>query len=136
MSKEVTLLPDIRDRMADALKAGADAEEVEIRLEDIESTTISFQKDSLESLDKGTSAGGCVRALVNGSWGFSSFNSLDNLENRVAEAVSIAKVNSKSIIVLRLLLVRLFKIELFCHQELPDVFEYQASPTILNLGYS
>jgi len=91
MSKEVTLLPDIRQKMAEALKLGGEAAEVEIRLEEIESTTITFQKDSLESLDKGTSAGGCVRALVNGSWGFSSFNSLDDLPGRVTEAVGIAK---------------------------------------------
>jgi len=91
MSNEVTVIPDVRDRMTEALKAGADASEVEIRLENIESTNITFQKDSLESLDKGVSVGGCVRALVNGSWGFSSFNSLDNLPGRVREAVDIAK---------------------------------------------
>ena len=91
MTNEVTIIPDVRDRMAEALNAGADASEVEIRLENIESTTITFQKDSLESLDKGVSVGGCVRALVNGSWGFSSFNSLDNLMGRVREAVDIAR---------------------------------------------
>ncbi len=91
MSKEVALLPNVRERLDEALKTGADAAEVEIRLEETESTNIAFQKDALETLDKGVSAGGCVRALVNGSWGFASFNSLENLPGRVEQAISVAK---------------------------------------------
>jgi TldD protein len=91
MSNVVTLLPDLRDRMEEALKAGEEATEVEIRLEEIENTQITFQKDSLETLDKGVTAGGCVRALVNGSWGFTSFNSVENLPARVEQAISMAK---------------------------------------------
>jgi len=91
MTKEVALLPDVRERVEEALKAGADASEVEIRLEEIETTQIAFQKDSLETLDKGVSQGGCVRALVDGSWGFSSFNSLQNLPDRVRQAITMAR---------------------------------------------
>ncbi|HDS30089.1 MAG TPA: TldD/PmbA family protein, partial [Firmicutes bacterium] len=91
MSKEVALLPNIRDRLDDALKAGKTADEVEIRIEESETTHIGFQKESLETLDKGLSAGGSVRALLNGSWGFVSFNSLDNLPRRVEEAIAMAK---------------------------------------------
>ncbi len=91
MANEVALLPDIRDRLNEALSAGAEADEVEIRIEEIESTNISFQKESLEKLDRGISAGGSVRALVGGSWGFVSFNSLDNLSVRVRDAMSMAR---------------------------------------------
>ncbi len=91
MTKEVALLPDVRERIEEAIKAGSDASEVEIRLEEIETTTIGYQKDSLESLDKGVSTGGCVRALVDGSWGFTSFNSLENLPDRITQAVEMAR---------------------------------------------
>ncbi len=90
MSNEAALLPDIRDRLESAIKAGGNADEVEIRLEESENTHIAFQKDSLEILDKGLAVGGCVRTLVNGSWGFVSFNSLDNLPAKVEEAISMA----------------------------------------------
>lgn len=91
MANEVALMPDIRERLDDALKAGAEATEVEIRIEEIESTQMTYQKDSLETLDKGVSAGGCVRALVDGSWGFVSFNSLENLPERVRQAIAMAR---------------------------------------------
>jgi TldD protein len=91
MPKETGLLADVRDRMDEAIKAGEDAAEVEIRLEDIETTQITFQKESLEALDRGCSAGGCVRALVNGSWGFASFNTIENLPSRVKQAITNAK---------------------------------------------
>jgi len=95
MMKEAALLPDVRERIDEAIKAGDKATEVEIRLEEIENTEITYQKDSLESLDKGLSAGGCVRALVNGSWGFASFNSLENLNDRVGEAIGMAEAVGK-----------------------------------------
>lgn len=95
MTNVVTLVPNLRERMEVALKAGDDAAEVEIRLEEIEDTSIAFQKDSLETLDKGVSAGGCVRVLFNGNWGFSSFNSVENLPDRVRQAVSMAKALGK-----------------------------------------
>ncbi len=91
MSEGVTLLTDIRQKMEEAIKAGESATEVEIRIEDIENNQITFQKDSLETLDKGIGVGGCVRVLVDGSWGFSSFNSLENLPERVRQAISMAK---------------------------------------------
>jgi len=91
MSKDVALVPDLRERLDEALRAGADATEVEIRLEEIDSLNITYQKESLESLNKGVGMGGCVRALVDGSWGFCSFNSLENLPSRVEQAIAIAK---------------------------------------------
>jgi len=90
MTKE-TLMTDVRERVEEALKAAPEASEVEIRIEEMESTQITFQKDSLETLDKGFSVGGCVRVLVDGSWGFVSFNSLENLRERVRQAVTNAK---------------------------------------------
>lgn len=92
MTEETALSTEIRERLDEAIKAGREASEVEIRLEDIQSTQINFQKDSLEVLDKGISAGGCVRALVDGSWGFVSFNSIEDLPRRVRQAINNAKV--------------------------------------------
>ncbi|HEX9746084.1 MAG TPA: TldD/PmbA family protein [bacterium] len=91
MAETVTTGSDLQERMQDAIKAGADAQEIEIRIEDNENTTIAYLKDDLESLDRGVNAGGCVRALVDGSWGFTSFNSLHNLQDRVHDAIKMAK---------------------------------------------
>jgi TldD protein len=95
MSKEVALLPDVRERLDEAIRGGGEASEVEIRIEENESATVTFQKESLEALDRGVSAGGCVRALVNGSWGFASFNSLENLPGRVRQAITNARALGK-----------------------------------------
>jgi TldD protein len=95
MAKNTGLMPDLREQLDTAFQAGREAQEVEIRLEDTESTNVTFQRESLETLDRGMGAGGCVRALVNGNWGFVSFNSRENLPDRVRQAISNAKALGK-----------------------------------------
>ena len=78
-----------RDMIDDAL-AGHGADYCEIRIEETDSTRLTWRGKSLEDIAQTSGRGGNVRALVNGGWGFVSFNDLAGLEKRVAEAVSQA----------------------------------------------
>ncbi len=74
----------------DGLRApGADY--VEIRVQVGESTEISFRGRSMDTLSSQLEAGGAVRVLVNGSWGFASFNRLEDIPARVRQAVEQAR---------------------------------------------
>lgn len=67
-----------------------DAQYIEVRIEDTFITDIVFQGKYLDVLSESHNYGGCVRALVNGGWGFVSFNSIDNLKSAAQTAVHIA----------------------------------------------
>ncbi len=84
----------MRERIEAALKTGMEADDLTIRVEEVDTTTISFQKDELDSLSIGKSIGGSVRALVNGGWGFVSFQDFDNIEERVHQAIEHARLVS------------------------------------------
>ena len=71
------------------------ADYIEARLEEGESSIISYRGKVLESIGRSSSVGGCVRALVKGGWGFVSFNNLANLAERVAMAVRQATLASE-----------------------------------------
>jgi len=64
---------------------------IEARLEESQSSHITYRGRELESIGRTTAVGGNVRALVNGGWGFVSFNNLDELPGRVELAVKQAK---------------------------------------------
>ncbi len=81
----------MRDRIADALK-GHNAEYVEIRLEESQGTHIRYRGRELEEIGRTSDVGGNVRALAGGGWGFVCFNSLDGLRDKVAQAVSHARL--------------------------------------------
>lgn len=66
--------------------AGAVADYCEIRVEETHATSLSFRGKALDKLSQNISYGGNVRALVNGGWGFVSFNSLDDLSEKVDAA--------------------------------------------------
>lgn len=76
----------MRNQFADALK-GHDADYVEIHFEESDATSIVYRGQRLEELSRARNAGGNVRALVKGSWGFVSFNRLDGLKEKVTLAV-------------------------------------------------
>jgi TldD protein len=82
---------DARQRMSDALK-GHGADYVELRLEEGESTRISYRGKDLEDIGRTASSGGCARALFKGGWGFVSFNDATDLREKVALAVRQARV--------------------------------------------
>jgi TldD protein len=68
-----------------------EAEYTEAHLEESEASHLTYRGKDLESVDKTGAVGGNVRALVNGGWGFVSFNNLDELESKVKQAVEQAK---------------------------------------------
>ncbi|HCW51641.1 MAG TPA: TldD/PmbA family protein [Clostridiales bacterium] len=68
------------------------ADYVEIRVEESRRTRIEFRGPTLDSLGESVDCGGCVRALVDGGWGFVSFNRLEGLEEHVALAVRQARL--------------------------------------------
>ncbi len=77
--------------MIDDALAGHGADYCEIRIEETDSTRLTWRGKSLEDIAQTSGRGGNVRALVNGGWGFVSFNDLNGLQKRVAEAVSQAR---------------------------------------------
>ena len=84
----------MRDVIADALK-GHGADYIEVHFEESQATSVVYRGERLEEISRARSAGGNVRALVRGSWGFVSFNRLDGLKARVSLAVEEAKLASR-----------------------------------------
>ena len=67
------------------------ADYIEVRLEEIQTSHIAYRGRELESVARATAAGGNVRALVGGGWGFISFDNFDELPSKVALAVEQAQ---------------------------------------------
>jgi TldD protein len=84
----------MRNQFADALK-GHNADYVEIRFEESQTTSIAYRGESLEEIGRAQSSGGNIRALVRGSWGFVSFERLERLREKVALAVEEATLASR-----------------------------------------
>ena len=83
----------MKQRLLDALKPYRDqVDYLEIRLEKSESTSLGFRGSLLDSVDRNFSLAGGVRACHKGGWSFVTFNNLEGLENRVAEAIAQAKL--------------------------------------------
>ncbi|MEO8458202.1 MAG: TldD/PmbA family protein [Chloroflexota bacterium] len=79
-----------REQIEAAVK-GHNADYVEVRIDDTATNRLVYRGKTLEEIGRTRSFGGCVRALVNGGWGFASFNEPTNLHERAAEAVSQAR---------------------------------------------
>jgi TldD protein len=80
-----------RDLIEDAL-AGHGADYCEIRIEESDSTRLTYHGKELEDIAQTSGRGGNVRAVVNGGWGFASFNDLSNLNEQVGSAVEQARL--------------------------------------------
>ncbi len=63
-----------------------------IRLEQAEETNIFLRSSKIETLSESIALGGQVRACYRGGWGFSAFNDLDTLIDRIEEAISAARM--------------------------------------------
>ena len=87
-------ITDIGHQLAEILDS-YHVDYIEAHLEESWSNHITYRGREPESIGKTTSAGGNVRAMVNGGWGFTSFNSLENLSHRVELAVKQAQLASK-----------------------------------------
>jgi TldD protein len=72
------------------------ADYIEAHLEDSTSSYITYRGKVLESIGKSASVGGNIRALVRGGWGFVSFNSLENIDERIKLAIQEAEIAGKS----------------------------------------
>jgi len=84
----------MRDKLANILK-GHNADYIEIRFEEGQSTRLIYRGPRLEEIGRTSSIGGNVRALVKGGWGFVSFNNLDRLQEKVELAVAQARIVGK-----------------------------------------
>ncbi len=85
---------NMRQQIEQALK-GQDADYIEVRIEERESSRIQYRGRELEDVGRSTSRGGNVRALVNGGWGFTSFNEIEGLQEKVALTVKQARLVGK-----------------------------------------
>ncbi|OGO02168.1 MAG: peptidase C69, partial [Chloroflexi bacterium RBG_13_52_12] len=86
-------MPDI-DAIASNLSAElkkSKADYLEARFEENQTSHIAYRGKGMESIGRSTASGGNVRALAKGGWGFTSFNDLDKLSDRVALAVEQAQ---------------------------------------------
>jgi TldD protein len=84
----------ISHQLAEAIR-GQDADYVEARLTEGETSSITYRGRQLESIGRSTATGGNVRALVKGGWGFVCFDDFDNLPEKVALAVKQARFVGK-----------------------------------------
>jgi len=87
-------IEDISHQLAEAIK-GQDADYLEVRLAEGETSSITYRGKQLESIGRSTATGGNVRALVKGGWGFVCFNDFDALPEKVALAVKQARFVGK-----------------------------------------
>lgn len=87
------LFIDARDLLSDLInRYRPQVDYLSIRLEQTETTNIMLRGRTIETLSEGLGVGGQVRACYKGGWGFASFNNLHDLELRVAEATTAAKL--------------------------------------------
>ncbi len=84
-------IKDIGQQIANVLKV-CNADYTEAHLEQTSSSHITYWGKKLESIGRSTAIGGNVRALVNGGWGFISFNSFDELSNKIELAIKQARL--------------------------------------------
>ncbi len=71
------------------------ADYAEVRLEESEVTAFRFRGPTLESVQENASFGGAIRVLAGRGWGFASFNSLEELEDRLERASALAALASE-----------------------------------------
>ena len=82
--------------MLRALVSNKPADYLEIRLEESQVSSLRFRGPVLEGVNANNQCGGCVRALVDGGWGFVTFNNLNELAEKVDLAVSQARLVGKA----------------------------------------
>lgn len=83
----------LQDRLLDILSPYRDrVDYLEIRLEQGESTLISYRSVQLDAVDRSFSLIGSVRACHNGGWSFVTFNGLSDLTDRIEDAIAQARL--------------------------------------------
>ena len=84
----------MKQRLKDALK-NCRADYADIRFETLEATSFNFRGKEQEGAYVGFTQTGSVRACINGGWGSVSFDSLDNLEEKLDTACKFAELVGK-----------------------------------------
>jgi TldD protein len=88
-----TLLADAQNLLTDFIsRYSSSVDYLMIRLEEAEGTDIMLRGDKVETLSESISVGGQIRACYKGGWGFTSFNELSTIRDRVEEAVAAARI--------------------------------------------
>jgi TldD protein len=81
----------IETQLLDRIKTHSDrVDYLEIRLQQSESTSISFRGSRLDAVNRSFSLAGGIRACHKGGWSFVTFNGLSELDDRITEAISQA----------------------------------------------
>ncbi len=86
MKKDIVHIAD----RAEELLSGCDCEFAEIRLNKSTGTSIVISGEQTDSLSSGEAVSGSARTLKDGSWGFVSFNTIEELEAHFNRAREIA----------------------------------------------
>jgi TldD protein len=87
------LLADVQNLLTDLIhRYSSRVDYLMIRVEEAEGTDILLRGDKVETLTEGISIGGHVRACYKGGWGFSSFNQLATIEQRIEEAIAASRI--------------------------------------------
>lgn len=76
-------------------KFASQCDYIEAHAEETEESRITFSGKRLDDLGKKVDFGGNVRALHRGGWGFSSFNSVDRMDEFAQNAIDQAKLVGK-----------------------------------------
>ncbi|HID10855.1 MAG TPA: TldD/PmbA family protein [Candidatus Latescibacteria bacterium] len=84
----------MRQRLEEALRRGR-ADYVEVRVEEVESTAVTFKGKEIDVLSASKVRGGIVRALAKGGWGMAVFNDLGELSEAVGRACEVARLVGK-----------------------------------------
>ncbi|MDB9373052.1 TldD/PmbA family protein [Nodularia sphaerocarpa] len=89
----LTTLTDTQNILSDLIsRYSPRVDYLVIRLEQSEVTDILLRGDQVETLSEGISIGGHIRACYKGGWGFSSFNQLATIKERIEEAIAAARM--------------------------------------------
>ena len=82
----------MEDLIRKAVKGVAGAQYVEVRVHRGRGSHVTWSGKELEGIGESTGLGGCVRALVNGAWGFTSFNDIAALPRYIEMARDQARL--------------------------------------------
>ena len=82
-----------------------------IRLEQAAETNILLRKSKIETLSESIALGGQVRACYRGGWGFSAFDDLSSLIERIESAIAAAKMVGDG----ETILAPVEPVEIVCH---------------------
>ncbi|ERN40533.1 putative Zn-dependent protease [Rubidibacter lacunae KORDI 51-2] len=86
-------LADGRNRLADLMaRYRQRVDFLTIRLEESEGTDIYLRGDRVETLTEERAIGAQIRACYKGGWGLATCNDLDDLEDRIGEAIAAARM--------------------------------------------